>query len=403
MSDSVVSQARQAVLSVLRGVQDPSIKEAQAWLDALQNSDELWDVCLALCAPQEPIQVQFTAATLLKQKVRSRWPSLNAETRCALLGAFKQIFYTSVQTAMPRMVIIQLSVLRASTVGEMDGWSMVELAEESFGLLQTAPLSGLDLLVAAAEVLVEKRDCMDSKMFDGLACIADDIINVLGLHFISKIMTLRPNKEDATNSTSDKNPEPGVLDEIRTVLKALKPWIKVRYCMDSFQSRGILEFSRKFSALLKELLVVAVMPPQDDDTITECASQSIIEILENSTCDQEAIESNEVDEISSLMAHMGSIILNIESNFQSKSLSVAISTVGMACALIEYWPEGFAGKLALSHRLSSFMLHAMSRPEPEITEIALDYFLTLNTTAKSDRVESLRKPLFYSLLSFIQH
>ena len=402
MSDPLLRETREALLVVLSGLQGPAAsREAQAWLDRFQESDVAWEVALKLIAPYEPIQVQFAASNLLRRKAKMQWGMLGPEAKRDLREAFAEAFRTSLRCSIPRMVIVQLCLLRAGTIEEdEEGVGLGELIQESFELLHSLPLAGLDLLVSAGEELGERSRQEQKNIYS--SCI-DQVILGLKVFMSAKLPLHEMDRAHGDTVNGQQSGLPALMELVRTGLRAIGEWLEVRKSISKSDPIGLLDCSRKFPGLLQFLMSAAAFPLDSDEKISENSFQAISCVLDNSTYETDDADGRYKEEISSLIAYVASILLSLNSRMLSTPMAVAKAVIGIACAIIEYWPEGLSGVLPFSEDLAEFMLESIKRPEPEITEVALDYFLTLNTVPVSQRIDKLRRPLFYSLLSRLLH
>jgi transportin-3 len=79
-----------AAVHALYGAHDPSQQQqANQWLLSFQKSEQAWRVPFVLLVPEQPDEVQFFAATLLIQKVRTEWVKLDQASKQDLSQAIR--------------------------------------------------------------------------------------------------------------------------------------------------------------------------------------------------------------------------------------------------------------------------------------------------------------------------
>jgi hypothetical protein len=387
MADQL-TQVRHAIAALYSSAGDQAA-QANLFLQQVQQTEAAWHIGIQLCNVNEPTQVQFFAVSLLLRKVRTCWHATLPSTRQSLCSAFAGLFESALQCTVSTVVMRQLCLLQAAVVDEESGIAPLGLLQQAERILHTQGLVALELLAAMAQESQNFGRLRRERVIKALSSRTYDVLTLLG-GLISDALQAGASSASSNHNQDNNNNSASIASILIAALGAVNAWLGLRTHPGGCQI-GPAELQVRYNRLFRALLWCALSPPQNDEIVSEAALQPLIAVLNSATYGTE--DSHDASALNVCIE----ALLSVASQIDAVPEGVAAIAAQLGAAVADRWPEGAAGQLPGAEKLAQLMLMTLERPEPLVTESAIEYFLAINTVPMSQRLRQLQSPLFAEL------
>ncbi|KAI8465208.1 MAG: armadillo-type protein [Monoraphidium minutum] len=388
MSDHALALS-QAISALYGGSGGEAQQQANQWLNSFSQQPQAWEACLELLDPGRDAEVCFFCANMLLTKVRKEWHKVPNEQQLRMAAVISDKLRAFLAVGAPAKLATQRLGLLLAAVASLSGpRAAADFAGQCAGMVAAG--GGGDAAQAAA------AECGLSM----LSALAEEIANMDGQRrkdLVAATEPQWPHVVAAAQALAQQAPSTGSYGLLCGALQCLGAWL--RLSPDGISPCRVSpgQLCAAHPELLGALTPLLAPPEPQRAAGADHAQQAAAELLSD-LLGPGAFGTDPQQEAAALGAATSALLsLRAAALAPGPAGAAAARAAGsVAGALAERDAEAAtAGPGALA--LAELMLQLVQRPEREVCQACVEYFLMLNTVPVAQRHPQLAAPLFGAL------
>ena len=382
-AEETIERAHAAVVALYDAGDVARREAANAHLVALRDDPSAVDVALALLErARGDADVAFFAANLLSSKTKERdhWRGMDVGRRSEVLGRMKTAFAATAADASLELAARRLALALASAVTKCGVDETMDVVRLARGVASTSGMDGggmrcgTELLALAAEACDEAETSARRTLAQAMANECEVVLNMVKEIFVA-CGSSRSKERDALKASC---------------VRAIRAWLKLDPAGDVHGGLRVTptEFAMTHGQLFGDVIQCLAI---DSSGCGSAAVDMLVELHQGRS-------GAEVEEFQAMNAVTRGLLSHAQEANGHDGAFLARNIAFVAVALSERCVNVISRGDDDSLALVSLLLSLMERHGREVTEVAVDFFLMMDTVGVSSRHESLRAPMHARLV-----
>ncbi|GBF98210.1 hypothetical protein Rsub_10710 [Raphidocelis subcapitata] len=397
---AVSDHARQlasAISALYGGVGGETQQQANAWLNSFSQQPQAWEACLELLDPALDAEVAFFCANMLLTKARKEWHKVARDQQLRMAAIISDKFRAFLgSTAQARLALQRLGLLLAAVASLSGPTACREFCGQCMSMVAALPGGGGGSGGEGGQLMAECGLAM-------LSALGEEIANMDGSRRRDLVAATEPawgQIAAAAQQLASSAPAQGGggYGLLLAALQCLHTWLGLSAdgISPTRASPGQLAAAHPglLPALAPLLAPGAAQMAAGADRVQLLATEVLCELLGPGTFGDDGAQ-----ERAALEAAAAALLSLRDAALAPGEAGAAAArgAAAVAGALAERDAELVCGASAAALPLAQLMLECVQRPEREVAQAAVEYFLMVNTVPLAARHPQMGAPLYSSL------